>query len=325
MKWVDALKVYNTGKTWCVPRKGSPEHAEVMKIMGKSKVESPAAPVAAAKMSVSKAEAVKQIKAHKEKEEKVSSMAAKVKERKAMRLLKALVVARRVKKAAKASVTPSAIFTSLWEGEPSENNSIRFKSAASNADIIKTIRENNASTQSLAFTVSTSSNGSKLITPQGSSYQVERAFQTTFNRKAWVAYNDADGDKYSAAEIDKFKPGSSAPAAAAASAKKSKKTANKEPTDPSIVGNHIESELREIIEEQLTGVPDDKKEEYISENYDDLVEDLGGGYGVFDDVIDELVRRLKYSKKTMVKGMKDLRDQSGYTMFDDYIEKYSKK
>jgi len=100
MKWVDALKVYNTGKSWCVPRKGSPEHAEVMKIMGKSKVESPAAPVAAAKMSVSKAEAVKQIKAHKEKEEKVSSMAAKVKERKAMRLLKTLVAVRRAKKAA---------------------------------------------------------------------------------------------------------------------------------------------------------------------------------------------------------------------------------
>jgi hypothetical protein len=108
MKWVDALKVYNTGKSWCVPRKGSPEHAEVMKIMGKSKVESPAAPVAAAKMSVSKAEAVKQIKAHKEKEEKVSSMAAKVKERKAERLLKALVVARRAKKAAAAEAAAAA-------------------------------------------------------------------------------------------------------------------------------------------------------------------------------------------------------------------------
>ena len=204
MKWVDALKVYNTGKSWCVPRKGSPEHAEVMKIMGKSKVESPAAPVAAAKMSVSKAEAVKQIKAHKEKEGKVSSMAAKVKERKAMRLLKALVVARRAKKAA--AVSPNDIFTSLWEGEPSEKNSIRFKSAASNADIIKAIRDHNASYQSYGFTISTSSNGSRLITPSARSYQAERAFQTTFNRKAWVAYDDADGDKYSAAEIDKFKP-----------------------------------------------------------------------------------------------------------------------
>ena len=108
MKWVDALKVYNTGKSWCVPRKGSPEHAEVMKIMGKSKVESPAAPAAPAKMSVSKAEAIKQIKANKEKEAKVSSMAAKVKERKAMRLLKALVVARRAKKAAAAEAAAAA-------------------------------------------------------------------------------------------------------------------------------------------------------------------------------------------------------------------------
>lgn len=63
---------------------------------------SPPASDAPKKMSVSKAEAVKQIKAYKEKEAKVSSMAAKVKERKAMRLLKTLVAVRRAKKAAQA-------------------------------------------------------------------------------------------------------------------------------------------------------------------------------------------------------------------------------
>ena len=39
MKWVEALKVWNEkkGGKWCVPRKGSPEHAEVMKIIGSEK------------------------------------------------------------------------------------------------------------------------------------------------------------------------------------------------------------------------------------------------------------------------------------------------
>ena len=37
MKWVEALKIYNAGKSWCVPRKGTPEHAEVMKIVNRTK------------------------------------------------------------------------------------------------------------------------------------------------------------------------------------------------------------------------------------------------------------------------------------------------
>jgi hypothetical protein len=36
MRWVDALKVFNQGKSsWCIPKKGSKEHAEVMEIMSK--------------------------------------------------------------------------------------------------------------------------------------------------------------------------------------------------------------------------------------------------------------------------------------------------
>jgi hypothetical protein len=36
LSWVAALKKYNEGKgKWCVPRKGTPEHAEVMALMGK--------------------------------------------------------------------------------------------------------------------------------------------------------------------------------------------------------------------------------------------------------------------------------------------------
>ena len=39
MKWIDALKVYNAGKMWCVPRKGTPEYDEVRKIMNRTKPE----------------------------------------------------------------------------------------------------------------------------------------------------------------------------------------------------------------------------------------------------------------------------------------------
>ncbi len=112
-----------------------------------------------------------------------------------------------------------------------------------------------------------------------------------------------------------------AAAAAAAAAKKPKKP--KEPTDGFEVSRYIERELREMIERELTGVPDDERDEYIDENYNELVTELGGGYGVFDDVVDELEKRLKFSPKTLMLGMKFMRDEDGYTMFDDYIEKHS--
>ena len=260
MKWIEAVKIWNSSHnkgTWCMPRRGSPEHAAVKKIQGVTKHHldedvAPPKPKTISKeeahrqirankakpKTISKEEAHKQIRANKAAfQEKVETLTKKSKQSRALRTLKALVAARRARKAqreeslkaaakpkgiskeeahkqirankaaaAAAAVTPTAIYTSLWEGEPSEKNSIRFKSAASNADIIKAIHDHDASYQSLAFTVSTSSNGSKLITPQGSSYQQEQGFKTKFNRKAWVAYNDADGDKYSAAEIDRFKP-----------------------------------------------------------------------------------------------------------------------
>jgi flagellar biosynthesis GTPase FlhF len=39
MKWIEALKQYNAGKSWCVPRKGTPEYDEVKKIMNRTKPE----------------------------------------------------------------------------------------------------------------------------------------------------------------------------------------------------------------------------------------------------------------------------------------------
>jgi hypothetical protein len=125
-------------------------------------------------------------------------------------------------------------------------------------------------------------------------------------------------DKTKARPLKELMAESKAKKAAAAAAKKPK-----EPTDAYVVSNHIVGELEEMIERELTGVPDDERDDYIQENFNELLTELGGGYGVFDDVVDELVSRLKYSPKTMVKGMKYLRDESGYTMFDDYIEKHS--
>jgi hypothetical protein len=40
MKWIEALKHYNAGKKmYCIPKKGTPEHAEVLAIMGGAKPE----------------------------------------------------------------------------------------------------------------------------------------------------------------------------------------------------------------------------------------------------------------------------------------------
>src|SRR6056300_1413276 len=37
MKYTDALKIYNQGKSkWCFPRKGSKDHGKILKIQGKT-------------------------------------------------------------------------------------------------------------------------------------------------------------------------------------------------------------------------------------------------------------------------------------------------
>jgi hypothetical protein len=83
-----------------------------------AKVETPAAIIASPRMGIPKSEAVKQIKAFKEQEAKVSTMATKVKQRKAERLLKALVVARRAKKAAAAAAAEAAPAAAPSESVP---------------------------------------------------------------------------------------------------------------------------------------------------------------------------------------------------------------
>ena len=135
-------------------------------------------------------------------------------------------------------------------------------------------------------------------------------------------------DKTKARPLKELMAESKAKKAAAAAAKKPKKP--KEPTDGFEVSRYIERELREMIERELTSgawhmteIPEEERDDYIDENYNELVTELGGGYGVFDDVVDELEERLKFSPKTLMLGMKFMRDEDGYTMFDDYIEKHS--
>ena len=82
--WISALKEYNKEGMWCLPKKGSAEHAEVMKIMDRMK--SKAEPVAAAKTS--KAEEPKR-KLRTEKEKKESEMMAKAEPEKKTRKAKA--------------------------------------------------------------------------------------------------------------------------------------------------------------------------------------------------------------------------------------------
>jgi restriction endonuclease Mrr len=108
------------------------------------------------------------------------------------------------------------------------------------------------------------------------------------------------------------------------------KKAKKEPTDGYVVSHEIVDELTDMIHRELTSgawhmteIPEEERQDYVDENFNELVTELGGGYGVFDEVIEELEERLGYSPKTMMLGMKYLRDDAGYTMFDDYIEKHS--
>jgi hypothetical protein len=113
-------------------------------------------------------------------------------------------------------------------------------------------------------------------------------------------------------------------------AKKAAAKKPKEPTDGYVVSHKIVDELTDMIHRELTSgawhmteIPEEERQDYVDENFNELVTELGGGYGVFDEVIEELEERLGYSPKTMMLGMKYLRDDAGYTMFDDYIEKHS--
>ena len=103
-----------------------------------------------------------------------------------------------------------------------------------------------------------------------------------------------------------------------------KREAKKE--DPYSVSMAINDEIRHIARKAVmkeSGMTEDEAEEYLDENLTDVLEELGGGYGVYDEMINHIVRVLKphYRTKELISGMKYLRED-GYTMFDDWIEEH---
>lgn len=97
------------------------------------------------------------------------------------------------------------ILNLLWEGVPVEGNAIKIKSNSSDAAIVEAIASSDPLYATLTYTI-TPYNGGKLVKPKGRSYQEERLFQVNYNRKEWVAFNDGNGDKYTAAEVERWKP-----------------------------------------------------------------------------------------------------------------------
>ena len=107
MKWIEALRLWNTehnaGK-WCVPRKGSAEHAQVMALMGKGKVEAKAAPPKVKKMAkkpiaISEGEEIDVMKEFEdEKRMKIRSFLAKMMEKRKAKKTKQPEEDERIKK-----------------------------------------------------------------------------------------------------------------------------------------------------------------------------------------------------------------------------------
>jgi hypothetical protein len=97
---------------------------------------------------------------------------------------------------------PDDILTAMWKGKPVGHNGIRFKSSASEQDIITAV--NKLLDGSSVKIKITRTGNETLIEANGRSFQDEAGFQRHFNREAWVAHNDLGN--YSAAEIDAFNP-----------------------------------------------------------------------------------------------------------------------
>ena len=88
--WIQALKIYNDDKMWCIPRKGTPEHAEVKAIMagGKAPAAAPApAAVPKAKTPAKVTEPIKEVA------KKSKSLAAEINKRKKTEVKEAVIKA----------------------------------------------------------------------------------------------------------------------------------------------------------------------------------------------------------------------------------------
>lgn len=114
MKWIEALRLWNSEHnkgTWCVPRKGTPEHAVVKALMGDSKVtkEAKAKAEAAEEMATVPTPKKKKTVTYEEepeidydkmyKEERLKEIGVKSKKTKVKAFLKKLLAKRKAKKA----------------------------------------------------------------------------------------------------------------------------------------------------------------------------------------------------------------------------------
>jgi len=117
---------------------------------------------------------------------------------------------------------------------------------------------------------------------------------------------------------------------------KEEKEEKKEEKSASVVANSIESEIHEIIDKFAKGnreawIPEEywggREDEFINDNFGELLEEYGGGYADYEILVDRVVKKLKkhYTNAELVRGMKYLEENSGYSMFDNFIEGHSKK
>jgi hypothetical protein len=91
----------------------------------------------------------------------------------------------------------------------------------------------------------------------------------------------------------------------------------------------VDSILRNMMEEYLVeeGYEEEEAEEKIQNDYVEVLMDMGGGYGVYDDIVEEIYLRMVkrgYSKKEILEGMDAMREE-GNTMFEDFVEEIRSK
>lgn len=89
----------------------------------------------------------------------------------------------------------------------------------------------------------------------------------------------------------------------------------------------IDSLVHDYLLDALLGDEYDEADKRLAEykienDYSEVLEDVGGGYGDYDELVAYVVGKLKqYKPRQIAMGMKEY-SENGATMFDDYIEKH---
>ena len=143
---------------------------------------------------------------------------------------------------------------------------------------------------------------------------VDEAAGEFFDDKYWVKWSD----------MNKEKPKAAPKAKKAANAAKAAKAAPKEEGVSEFV---IDSLVHDYLLDALLGDEYDEADKRLAEykienDYSEVLEDVGGGYGDYDDLVAYVVGKLKqYKPRQIAMGMKEF-SEGGSTMFDDYIEEH---